>query len=158
MKKNDQGFTIVELLIAISVIGILATLSIGTIPQSLAKGRDRERVADIDTLHSRLETYFDDHGGYPSTLNTTLFPRLDPFALKDSKGNDITINSPVANLSAALSSPSPTSSTPSEYTYTPYPASCNTSVPCQGYVLKSYIEVPEGKISDPYLRKGINNN
>jgi prepilin-type N-terminal cleavage/methylation domain-containing protein len=158
MKHTTSGFTIVELLIAMSVIGILAILSVGTIPQSLAKGRDKERVADIDTLHSRLETYFDDHGGYPSTLNTTLFPRLDPLTLTDSKGNSMTINSPATDLSAALSSTTPTDGTPSEYTYTPYPTGCGGGTPCQGYVLKSYIEVPDSKISNPYLRKGINNN
>lgn len=153
--KNQFGYTVAELLIVIMVIGILAAITFSGIQSSNARGRDAERTADIDVLHSRLEEYFSDYGGYPNTLNITNLPGVNPDVLKDPNGVAITIEPPVANLVAAQASATPTAS--ANYKYIPYPTSCAGST-CTGYVLKSFIEVPTERVPNPYVRLGLNNN
>lgn len=147
---------IVELLIVITVIGILSGLAFVGITDGQTRARDTERAADIDTLHSRLEEHFTDKGGYPETLSTDLFSGLDPQALVDPRGNTIDVRSPVANLVTAMSSPDP-QDTGANYAYIPYPEGC-AGITCRGYVLKSVIEKPTDKIPNPYIRTGLHNN
>src|SRR5476651_2009638 len=66
LKKNNKGFTIVELLIVIVVIGILALLVITTYSGIQAKARNSKRSSDIKSLQTQLEAYFSQNGYYPS--------------------------------------------------------------------------------------------
>lgn len=79
LKQRNQGFTIVELLIVIVVIGILAALVITTYSGIQAKGRDSQRSADIATIVTQLEAYKSDKGNYPSlaNLNSATFRNTD---------------------------------------------------------------------------------
>ena len=61
-----RGFTIVELLIVIVVIGILAAISIVTYSNMQAKTRDSIRLQDIATIRKALEMHKIERGGYPS--------------------------------------------------------------------------------------------
>jgi len=153
---KQTGFTIIELLVVIAVISILAGLSFIGISDSLARGRDTERAADIDTLHDRLEEYYTDKGAYPSTLSTTIFPGLAAETLVDPDGTSIVINSPAASQAAAQATTNPTGG-PNDYTYTPYPTGCGLTN-CRGYILKSFIEIPTLPMTNPYIRAGLHNN
>lgn len=153
--RVQYGYTVAEMLIVIMVIGILAALTFSGVQSSNARGRDAERTADIDVLHSRLEEYFSDYGGYPSTLAATNLPGVNPEALKDPQGVIVVIEAPVANLVAAQAAAAPTAS--ANYKYTPYPTNCSGSN-CTGYVLKSFIEVPTERVPNPYERLGLQNN
>ncbi len=66
LKKNNKGFTIVELLIVIVVIGILALLVITTYSGIQAKARNAKRAADLLSLQTQLEAYFTQASHYPS--------------------------------------------------------------------------------------------
>jgi prepilin-type N-terminal cleavage/methylation domain-containing protein len=149
------GYTIIELLIVIVVIGILSALGFSAIQNSQARSRDTERVTDIDNLHSKLEAYYSDNGGYPNTFTVSTFSGLSPEALKDGNGVSIVMSSPVSDQAAALSSSNPTAS--ANYKYIPYPTGC-TAITCTGYILKSYIEQPTPDVPNPYIRYGLNNN
>ena len=72
LKKSKEGFTIVELLIVIVVIGILALLVITTYSGIQAKARNSKRQADLKSLQTQLEAFFSQNGYYPSLtdLNT----------------------------------------------------------------------------------------
>jgi prepilin-type N-terminal cleavage/methylation domain-containing protein len=64
--NRKSGFTIVELLIVIVVIGILAALVITTFSGIQQKARDTKRQTDIKALHSQLEAFFAANAaGYP---------------------------------------------------------------------------------------------
>src|ERR1035437_4278474 len=65
-KLNSKGFTIVELLIVIVVIGILALLVITTYSGIQAKARNAKRQTDIQSLQTQLEAFFSQNGFYPS--------------------------------------------------------------------------------------------
>lgn len=69
LKKRNSGFTIVELLIVIVVIGILALLVITTYSGIQAKARNSKRSSDIATIQTQLEAFFQNNGYYPSLGN-----------------------------------------------------------------------------------------
>lgn len=60
-----QGFTIVELLIVIVVIGILAALVISTYTSAQSRARDNVRRADIQSLAKAIELFYAEKGHYP---------------------------------------------------------------------------------------------
>ncbi len=90
LKKQNRGFTIVELLIVIVVIGILALLVITTYSGIQAKARNSKRQTDVQSLQTHLESFFSQNGYYPSLtdMNTaswlsTNMKSLDQTALTD---------------------------------------------------------------------------
>lgn len=90
LKKHNKGFTIVELLIVIVVIGILALLVITTYSGIQAKARNAKRQSDIAALQTQLEAFYSQNGYYPSRtdMNTGSFltanmKSLDQEALVD---------------------------------------------------------------------------
>ena len=97
-KRFQKGFTIVELLIVIVVIGILAALVITTYNGIQQKGRNTERTTDIKAVQGQLEAYYAQNGRYPteanlgatSATNVTFIQAnmkgLDKEALRDPKG------------------------------------------------------------------------
>ena len=94
-KTSQKGFTIVELLIVIVVIGILAALVLNTFNGVQARARNTERQTDIKAIASQLEAYYADKGGYPqwTQLDTsakmkTLLKGLDEGAAKAPQGTD----------------------------------------------------------------------
>ncbi len=68
-KTKQQGFTIVELLIVIVVIGILAALVITTFTGIQQKGRNTERTTDLKAVQGQLEAYYAQNGRYPTKAN-----------------------------------------------------------------------------------------
>jgi type II secretion system protein G len=106
--QKQQGFTIVELLIVIVVIGILAALVITTFTGIQQKGRNTERTTDIKALHGQIEAYYAQNGKYPTLdqmndataggFRATSMKGLDAEALKDPKGTAQTlVAAPAAN-------------------------------------------------------------
>ena len=64
-RVKDRGFTIVELLIVIVVIGILATLVLTTYNGIQEKARDTKRKTDVNAMQSQIEAYQAENGKYP---------------------------------------------------------------------------------------------
>lgn len=90
LKQRNQGFTIVELLIVIVVIGILALLVITTYGGIQQKARNSQRQADIQAIQTQLEAFHSEQGYYPAladindaTWRATNMKNLDKQALID---------------------------------------------------------------------------
>ena len=73
-KSRTAGFTIVELLIVIVVIGILATITIVAYNGIQQRARDTARKSDIATIQKALELYHIDNGGYPACSSAPYQP------------------------------------------------------------------------------------
>lgn len=71
-KQKQAGFTIVELLIVIVVIGILAALVLNSFSSAQAKARDTKRVWDMKAIEKALEVNYTYRGAYtqPESLCT----------------------------------------------------------------------------------------
>ena len=121
LKKKEQGFTIVELLIVIVVIGILALLVITTFTGIQKKARDSERETDVSAVAAQVEAYHAQNAKYPTLANlqdaswvSANLKGLDANALKDPKWS-------------TGSAPTATSSVGS-YGYVATPTGCDNTV------------------------------
>lgn len=61
-----RGFTLVELLTVIAIIGILAGVVIVNVNSARIKARDDKRKIDVDTVSQSLELYYAQSKSYPS--------------------------------------------------------------------------------------------
>lgn len=65
--NKPKGFTVVELLIVIVVIGILAAIVIVSYNGAQLRARNATRLSDIKVVEELLDTYYTQHGSYPQT-------------------------------------------------------------------------------------------
>lgn len=71
-QKQQKGFTIVELLIVIVVIGILAAITIVAYNGIQTRARDNARISDLKNLQKIVELYKAENGSYPLPANGSL--------------------------------------------------------------------------------------
>jgi general secretion pathway protein G len=64
--RHKKGFTLLELMIVITILGILAALISGQFLQSLKRGRDTRRKSDLEQVQKALELYYEDNKSYPT--------------------------------------------------------------------------------------------
>ena len=62
----NKGFTLVELLVVMAILGILATIITGGFKNALMRGRDTRRKSDLKQIATALELFYHDWGYYPS--------------------------------------------------------------------------------------------
>lgn len=88
--QPSQGFTLVEMLVVISIMGILYLIVFGSVSDSKARGRDTKRIADIGVIQLALERYYDEFKKYPEDLDTNddgFFDEDTSVPIKDTLGN-----------------------------------------------------------------------
>ena len=66
LSASKHGFTLVELLVAIAIIGILSSIVFSGLSSGRGKSRDAQRLSDLKTINGALENYFAQNGTYPS--------------------------------------------------------------------------------------------
>ena len=64
---KNKGFTLVEIVVAVAIIGVLSSFIMVNVSKSRAKGRDLQRMTDLKQLQVALRAYYLDKGFYPST-------------------------------------------------------------------------------------------
>lgn len=63
--RKQLGFTLVELLVVMAIIGILSTFAISNFSSAQARARDARRKSDLTQIQKSLEQYLNDYGMYP---------------------------------------------------------------------------------------------
>ena len=90
MRKTTSGFTIVELLVVVVIIGILTTIGFASFSSVQSDARDSQRSSKITIISEALEKYYDNNGEYPSctamvqtpsTVSTVTLKGIDPNVL-----------------------------------------------------------------------------
>ena len=82
MKASIKGFTIVELLIVIVIIGILAAIVIVAYNGVSARANDTKRITDMKNVKTAIESYYAENGSLPNTNYPNLSNYLVPKYLK----------------------------------------------------------------------------
>src|SRR5579864_1555923 len=73
MLKTKKGFTLIELMIVVAIIGILAAIAIPQFANLVAKSQEGATKGNLGTLRSALSIYYGDmEGWYPTDALTTL--------------------------------------------------------------------------------------
>lgn len=73
MNRNQSGFTLVEIILAVTVLAILVGFILGALNpnKQLGKARNIERKSDINVIYEAIYQYWLDHGDFPDTITTT---------------------------------------------------------------------------------------
>jgi prepilin-type N-terminal cleavage/methylation domain-containing protein len=67
--KKTSGFTLIELMVVISIIGFLTTLALASFSTARSQSRDQKKISDIGALQLSLEQYFNKFGYYPTSID-----------------------------------------------------------------------------------------
>lgn len=130
--KRQQGFTLLELLIVIVIIGILALIIVPGLASGPKRARDAQRKSDMRAVKNALETYYNDNNSYPagdySGLGTYLVNAYIPTMPTDPKSGN------------------------TGYAYTPAPSGCAAGA-CTSYVLNATLE----NTKDSQIKSGTTN-
>jgi general secretion pathway protein G len=77
-KLAQKGFTLIEMLVVISIIGILATLVAANLNSARSRARDAERKSDLKNIQTALRIYYNDKSSYPASDGANQIKGCDP--------------------------------------------------------------------------------
>lgn len=63
--SREKGFTLIEMLAVISIIGVLSSIALVSVSNSRAKARDAQRLSDMDSIRKALMLYKEANGQFP---------------------------------------------------------------------------------------------
>jgi prepilin-type N-terminal cleavage/methylation domain-containing protein len=73
MLKNKKGFTLIELMIVVAIIGILAAIAIPNFMNYQCKAKQSEAKSSLGSIRVAQEAYFAEHDTYSTDKNAIGF-------------------------------------------------------------------------------------
>ena len=137
MRISARGFTLIEILVAISIIGIIFGVIISSVTIIQKNSRDAKRRSDLRNIQSTLQQYYSDQQFYPSSIDLGAAA-----SITSGTGNPV----PPASAKTYMSIVPKDPSSGNNYCYRAYvdnsaAATCNNgATKCQYYVLCSQLE------------------
>jgi general secretion pathway protein G len=75
-KKTDtRGFTLLELMIVMAIMGILIAIAAPNLKQSIIRAREAVLREDLFQMREAIDQYYADNGKYPATLGDLINPQ-----------------------------------------------------------------------------------
>lgn len=135
MRSPCRGFSLIEILIAVSIIGILSTITIVSVTKIQGNTRDATKKAAILTLQTALQHYYADQHFYPySPAGDVLTPPITNCTGRDT---------PPCTISKTYLNTLPNNLAASDFYYLNSPVGCdNNTTFCQNYCLYTQLENP----------------
>lgn len=92
-RQRQQGFSLLELMVVLVILGILASMIVPNVMDSQSKGERQKVVSDIVALENALDMYRLENGVYPTTEQgieaLVEEPRIDPLPRRYPEGGYI---------------------------------------------------------------------
>ena len=184
-KKDQKGFTMIEVLMVLTVVIIVAILVTNNISDSLEKARDTERRLDILALQEELESHWHTHQSYPTELSNIIDGLTAAYLDPDGAG----VNNIPATTSENQPIPGYTAQEKPEFQYAYAPYQCSSleqeaskeddteneseneetdeneiqdnqefiEPTCEKYVIYSWLEQPVNEEEPYFLKSNIHN-
>src|SRR5258708_5121737 len=76
-RYNQDGFTLIEIMVVILILGLLATIVVQSLRGAANKAKNTKAQADLAEIKTALDRYYLDNGYYPTTdpgLNALVSP------------------------------------------------------------------------------------
>ncbi len=80
-RNSRAGFTLIEILLVVVIIGMLAGIAAVSVPKHLKKARNARAAADISSISMAVQSYYMEVGKYPPNLDA-LTSGNDPYMEK----------------------------------------------------------------------------
>jgi len=71
-RRLEEGFTIIELLIVVALIGIIVAMAVPNLIGAIQRSRQSRTMADMRMISQGIEAYQNDHSFYPVVTNGTV--------------------------------------------------------------------------------------
>jgi prepilin-type N-terminal cleavage/methylation domain-containing protein len=73
IRRKDKGFTLIELMIVVAIIGILAAIAIPNFMNYQCKAKQSEAKSNLGNIRTAQEAYYAEHDAYATTLSDAGF-------------------------------------------------------------------------------------
>ena len=89
--NSESGFTLVELLVVMLILGLLAAIAIPAFFNQREKAKDSDAKASVKTMQTAMETYSTDHNGSYDGADLAALVLIEPAINDAPQGADGTV-------------------------------------------------------------------